>query len=496
MKNERQIGAIPERRRRICYNGVKPILIFEVQTLKTIVIIGGGITGLTTAYYLQEIMKATEQDLKLLLVEANDTLGGKINTVRDGNFIMEAGADSIITRKKNVAPLLDELQLTKEVVYNATGKSFLHTDGQLKPIPEDTLFGIPLSLESLAKSELISAEGKVEALKDFFTKNESFTKNDSLGRFLTSFLGKELVEKQISPVISGVYSGELTDLTIASTLPYLLDYKNEYGSIIKGLSEHRGMFQGSGDRKFLSFANGVSTLVEGIEKQLTHAEILKGVKAESIVKSHGRYEISFANHETVNADFVVLSTLHTAAQQLLHDPKLDEQFHQLKNSSLISVYLGFEVPDDRLPEDGTGYIVAGQSDLACNACTWTSRKWGHTSKNNDLLVRLFYKSNKPDFEAFQKLSEEELLRVAVKDVEDSLGIIAKPVTHVVTKWVETMPNYHIRHHEIVQALEKIMQNSFPNIVLAGCSYYGVGIPDCIANGKKTAQSIAERIMGG
>ncbi|MGU5098889.1 hypothetical protein MAY08_31190, partial [Escherichia coli] len=129
-------------------------------------------------------------------------------------------------------------------------RSFIYIDDELKLIPEDTVFGIPLSLESLAKSDLISSEGKVEALKDFYTKNESFTKNDSVGSFLESFLGKELVEKQISPVLSGVYSGKLSDLTIASTLPYLLDYKNKYGSIIQGLSENRQIFKGTGDKKF------------------------------------------------------------------------------------------------------------------------------------------------------------------------------------------------------------------------------------------------------
>jgi protoporphyrinogen/coproporphyrinogen III oxidase len=461
--------------------------------LKTVLIIGGGITGLSTAYYLQKTVKAHNLDVRLVLVEANGTLGGKISTYRDSEFIMETGADSIVTRKQNVAPLIGELNLREEVVYNATGKSFIHVDGVLEQIPEDTVFGIPLCLESLAKSKLISAEGKVDALKDFYTKNETFTKNDSIGHFLTSFLGEELVAKQISPVISGVYSGKLNDLTIASTLPYLLDYKNEYGSIIKGLSENRKKFQGSGDKKFLSFKNGVSGLIDRLENQLSHVEIVKGVKAEKIEKVRERYRINLSNEEVIEADFVVLSTLHSAAQTLLHADELDEDFNQLKNSSLISVYLGFDVPDHLLPEDGTGFIAAEDSDLTCNACTWTSRKWEHTSKNNHLLVRLFYKSSSPAYETLQKLTEAELLEVGLNDIEKSLGIASKPVAHVVTKWHDTMPNYHIKHHEIVQSLEKKMASSYPNVILAGCSYYGVGIPDCVANGEKTAQWIAERL---
>ncbi|MBE1445176.1 protoporphyrinogen oxidase [Paenibacillus sp. OAS669] len=461
--------------------------------MKTAVVIGGGITGLSAAYYLNKKMKANNLDLRVVVLEANEKLGGKINTHYESEFIMETGADSIVTRKDNVAPFIEELNLQEEVVYNATGISFLYIDGELKKIPEDTVFGIPLSIESLAKSNLISAEGKVEALKDFYTKNETFTKNDSVGLFLESFLGKEIVERQISPVLSGVYSGRLQDLTIASTLPYLLDYKNEYGSIIRGLSENKQKFKGTGNRKFLSFKNGVSTLVDALENRLSDVEVLKGTKAQKIEKDQGRYRILCEQHEAIEADFVVLSTLHTASQKLLNSEELDQDFNQLKNNSLISVYLGFDIPDEQLPQDGTGFIVAEESKLVCDACTWTSRKWEHTSKNRHLLVRLFYKSLKPVYSKLQQLSEEELLEVALKDIKNSLGITSKPVTHEVTKWHETMPNYHIKHNEIVKSLEKRMEAHYPNVILAGCSYYGVGIPDCIANGQAAAERIAAQL---
>src|SRR5699024_10727460 len=151
--------------------------------MKTVVIIGGGITGLSTAYNLQQMAREKQTKLRLILVEADARLGGKIKTAQEGPYIMETGADSIVTRKLNTSLFLDELSLHEDVVYNATGKSFLYTDQQLKPIPEDTVFGIPMSIESLAKSNLISAEGKVEALKDLYTENQTFTKHDSIGSF-------------------------------------------------------------------------------------------------------------------------------------------------------------------------------------------------------------------------------------------------------------------------------------------------------------------------
>lgn len=151
-----------------------------------------GITGLSTAYYLQKSIQHNKLDVKIILVEASDRLGGKIRTLQHDDFIMESGADSIVTRKTNVAPLIEELGIQDEVVYNATGISYIYTEGKLKQIPKDAVFGIPLSIESLATTDLISAEGKVEALKDFYTPNDRFTKNDSVGDFLEAFFGKNL----------------------------------------------------------------------------------------------------------------------------------------------------------------------------------------------------------------------------------------------------------------------------------------------------------------
>ena len=149
---------------------------------------------------------------------------------------MESGADSIVARNEYVMPLVKDLNLEDEMVYNETGISYIYSENMLHPIPSDTIFGIPMSAQSLFSSTLVSTKGKIVALKDFITKNKEFTKDTSLALFLESFLGKEF-ERQIAPVLSGVYSGKLNELTMASTLPYLLDYKNKYGSIIKGFEE-------------------------------------------------------------------------------------------------------------------------------------------------------------------------------------------------------------------------------------------------------------------
>ncbi|ETP70191.1 hypothetical protein G159_03150 [Planococcus glaciei CHR43] len=463
--------------------------------MATVAVVGGGITGLSAMHYLQQLKKQQNLDLELVLIEQDAELGGKIRTVKDAEFIMETGADSIVARHASVMPLIEELDLKDRVVYNGTGISYLYANNQLHAIPADTVFGIPMDEKALFSSTLVSDEGKRAALRDFETNNETFTHDSSIGEFLEAFLGKELVDNQIAPVLSGVYSGNLHELTLASTLPYLVDYKNKYGSIIKGLEANKQHFQGTANKKFISFDGGMAVLIDRLEEKLDEATIIKGVATEAVVKAEDGYEVKMADGRSVLADYVILATPHEAAESLLKEKALEPEFGQLLNSSLISVYFGFDLPDAQLPADGTGFIVSQDTDLLCNACTWTSRKWSHTSRNGNLLVRLFYKSSNPSYSRLKDLSESELAEAALTDIQKSLGIDAKPVSIEVTGWKNLMPNYTMQHKTAVSALEEKMAELVPNIKLAGASFYGVGIGACIQNGKDLAMEIAASIKG-
>ncbi len=473
---------------------IKDNKFIEVKKLKTILVVGGGITGLSATYELHKWKRETQSDIQLMLVEAGSELGGKIRTKSKNGFIMETGADSIVARKALHMSFIEELGLDNDVVYNATGRSYLFGEGKLQEIPADTIFGIPTSVESLANTALISAEGKVEALKDLYVKNEIFTKNDSVGAFLEYFLGKELVEKQIGPVLSGVYSGDIKELTIESTLPYLLDYKDQYGSIIRGLEINKEKFQSGSGKKFISFKNGMKALIDAYENKLEDVELIKKQKVIRIEKHNGRYLVTLSNNEVLEVDHVILSIPHTSAEGLITNPSIKSDFEKLKNSSLVSVYVGFQVPDHLLPENGTGFIATNTNELSCSACTWTSRKWSHTSQSGNLLVRLFYKSSHPSFSNLSEMTKQEQLMVALKDIQKSLGISAEPVSFEITDWLDSMPNYELIHPTVVKSLEQQFVKNYPGILLAGCSYYGVGIPDCIESGERVAYELIKGFL--
>ncbi|SOB98695.1 oxygen-dependent protoporphyrinogen oxidase [Ureibacillus xyleni] len=457
--------------------------------MKTVVVVGGGITGLCTMHYLKRLAVEENISIRFILAEKSPHLGGKMHTVCEQGFIMETGADSMVARHPGVLNLVKELNFESELVYNETGISYIHTNNELHAIPAGSTFGIPMSVDSLHSSTLISEEGKKRVLQDFELPNTKFTKESSIGEFLEYFLGKEIVEKQIAPVLAGVYSGDLYQLSLASTLPYLVDYKNEYGSIIKGFEANREQFEKAANKKFISFRKGLSSLINRLEELLPEVEFYKNTATTEVEKNDDGYKVTFGNGESIQVDVVVLAIPNNVVRNLLKDQQLESHLEKFTNGSAITMYLGFDIPDAVLPADGTGFIVSHNSDLVCNASTWTSRKWKHTSTNGNLLVRLFYKSNNPRYEELVDMTEEELTKVALEDIRLSLNIEEKPVVVNIEKWIDAMPKYDLAHNEALQGALDQLNSQYPNLFIAGCSYFGVGIGACIENGKNTAEKV-------
>lgn len=464
----------------------------ELNSMKTVAVIGGGITGMSALHYLQKCATEENREIQLILFEKDAQLGGKMTTVERDGYLMEVGADSIVARHSSVQPFIDELQMQDDVVYNATGVSYILRDQKLHAIPVESVFGIPMNLNALAESTLISEAGKKALEQDLLKQEVPFTLESSVGDFLTYYLGDEIVQKQIAPVLSGVYSGDLFSLTIGATLPHLLTYKKEFGSIMKGFEANKEFYERNAAKKFISFKNGLISLFNRIEATLENARIEKETSVTAIEKVENGYRIETDRHEAIIVDEVILTTPHQVAQKVLADEALNQAFESLQTGSIITVYLAYDLPNTVLPADGTGFIVSSGNDVDCNACTWTSKKWQHTSKNEKLLIRMFYKKNNPKFEQFSKMSNDELVEIAKNDCRKGLGITEEPSFVEISKWMDLMPIYNLQHKQAIQQLEQIMNEKYPKLHLAGSSYYGVGIGLCIQNGKE----IAEKIIKG
>lgn len=242
---------------------------------KSIAIIGGGITGLTAAFYLEKYMEANNVPYKIQLLESRSRLGGKIETVQREGFLIERGPDSFLARKDAAIRLANQLLLDREFIRNETGQAYILQKNALHPMPQGSFMGVPSVLKPFLRSTLLSWPGKIRTSADLFFPRQAVVGDKSLGQFLRYRFGDELVEHIIEPLLSGIYAGDIDEMSLQATFPQFLELESTHGSIIKGIRQsmpnksHTGKKEG----QFLSFPNGMETWIHRLQNSLRKTKI-------------------------------------------------------------------------------------------------------------------------------------------------------------------------------------------------------------------------------
>ncbi|MGM9987758.1 MAG: protoporphyrinogen oxidase [Bacillaceae bacterium] len=462
---------------------------------KRVVVIGGGITGLTTAYRLQKEMKEKGIQGEVLLVEASTKLGGKIQTVRRDGFVIERGPDSFLERKQSAVKLVKELGLGDQLVNNATGKSFVLLHNKMYPIPEGSNMGIPTKIAPFIFSGLFSPAGKIRAGFDFILPKDKGNQADqSLGTFFRRRFGDEVVEHLIEPLLSGIYAGNIDEMSLMATFPNFYAVEQKYGSIIRGLrTMSDGKTQKKGPKKgiFMTLKGGLTTLVGALRDELDENMILRGTKICKIEKVNNGYDLYLASGDKIYADIVVVATSHKTLPVYFSDHDFFNMFESIPSTSVANVGLAFKESDIQKIANGTGFVVSRKSEYTFTACTWTNKKWPHTTPEGYALLRCYL--GKPGDELILDSSDEELVNIALNDLRQVMDINVEPLFSVVTRWKEAMPQYTVGHKERLAAMHEYVNKNLPGIFIAGSSYEGTGLPDCISQGEKAAANIIKYI---
>lgn len=198
-----------------------------------VTIVGGGLTGLTAAYYLGR----AKPDWTITLYEQAPRFGGKIQTQRVDDFVVELGPDSYLGRKTEMTDLIHDLGLGDTLVSNETGQAFVYDKGSIHPIPGGSIMGIPTEMMPFVKATLISWPGKLRAGLDYFKKPYQLDKNGdvSIGHFFQYHLGQEMMDKLIEPLLAGIYGGDIYKISLLSTFPHFIQVEQKYGNMVKGM---------------------------------------------------------------------------------------------------------------------------------------------------------------------------------------------------------------------------------------------------------------------
>jgi protoporphyrinogen/coproporphyrinogen III oxidase len=462
-----------------------------------VLVVGGGITGLSAARSL------ALRGIRVTLVEAAGRLGGKATTEHVDGFTIEHGPDSFLAARPEAIDLLRQLGLDGQLIRASDPRIvYIRHRGSLVPIPEGLGLVLPTRLMPLVGSRLFSWPEKLGMAKDAVWPRILGPDDVSVGSFLRARLGSALVDRLAGPLVGGIYGTPIDELSLDAVVPQLRVAERAHRSLLlAGLADGRAMraamaAQPAGGPRgaFVSLGGGMSSFVDALEASVRDlgAEVVTGHAVRRLCRAGLGVEASFAGGVARRFDAVILATPAPVAASLLEAelPGAARPLAGIPHGSSIVVTLAY--PGRAVARElvGHGYLVPAAEGGGISACTWSSEKWPGRAPDDALLVRLSVRGE----DTWTNQPDDALVAAARADVERTLGLSGEPLLVRVARWAGTMPRYTVGHLERLAGIEAAM-TAWPAAVLAGASYRGVGLPDCIAQGQAAAARLAERLDG-
>ena len=430
--------------------------------------------------------------MEVKLVEASPRLGGKMQTyVKDG-YVIERGPDSLIERKQSAARLAKEVGMADKLVNNATGKSYILVKNRLHSMPGGSIMGIPTEIGPFVTTGLFSLSGKMRAAADFILPKSTPVKDQSLGKFFRRRLGDEVVENLIEPLLSGIYAGDIDNMSLMSTFPQFYEAEQKYRSLIIGMKKMAPPQSKTpkNDKKkgaFLAFTEGLQSFVSAIESKLEANSILKGYRVDKIRKQESGYDITLNDGEVLYADSIVMAVPHQTVHAILPEYEFLKDFERVPSTSVATVALGFPKEAVEKDIDGTGFVVSRNGDYTITACTWLHKKWPHSTPDGKVLLRCYV--GRPGDETVVDLSDDEIVKIVLDDLSKIMNINMEPELAVISRWKHAMPQYTVDHKERIERATKGLSKELPGVFMAGSSFNGLGVPDCIDQGEDAVEKV-------
>jgi oxygen-dependent protoporphyrinogen oxidase len=452
------------------------------------VIIGGGIAGLAAANRLAQLVPSDVAWERPLLVERGASVGGKLLTEHVDGFVIEAAADSFLSRKERGVGLCEELGLRHELVGRRPeyARTFVRRGRDLHPLPEGLTGTIPTNIDALSESALLSPEAKARLAAELDIPPDTKRGDESIAGFVSRRLGPEAWANLVEPLITGIYGGDGAQLSLQATFPQLRALELEHGSVLRGLAStpaSAGRFA-----PFVTLESGMDVLVLTLCNRLEgRIQTAVGRSAVGLRRARDGWVVELDDRATVDADAVILAVPAFEAASLLAgvDRDLAELHSEIPYASSAIVTLAYREED--VPSlDGYGYVVPRVEATDVLACTWTSRKWVGRAPEGTALIRVY--AGRFGARDVTKMRDRDLLGLA-RDEVALLGISAMPILTRVHRWPRGMPQYVLGHPERLERIEAALE-AHPGLAVAGAAYRGVGVPDCIHSGETAAESVA------
>jgi protoporphyrinogen/coproporphyrinogen III oxidase len=469
-----------------------------------IAIVGGGISGLSSAFYIRKLCKEQGVRVEITLIEQSDRLGGKVATLHRDGCVIERGPDSFLARKLPIIDLTLELGIEDELTaMNPKAKSFIIHRRKLHSMPQGLVLGIPTEVMPFVRTSLISPLGKARAAMDLILPKHAQGEDEALGAFLQRRLGKEVLEHIVEPLLAGIYAGDTQALSLKATFPQFGNLEQKYGSLILGMIRNKQLQKKATSKAvsvqtslpavaknamFLTYKQGLTSLITALSESLNDCEIVYGQSVTELSKSDQGTKLRLSNGREQVYDAVVLTVPNYAAASMLKGiAGVDTHLIDIPYASVANVVMAFRRKDIESKLNGSGFVVPRDEGLTITACTWTSVKWLHTAPDELALVRCYVGRYGDD--RGMTLSDDELISAVRADLRSTMDITSEPVFVEPTRWSQAMPQYPVGHLDRLRTFRGQLSDALPGVFVAGAGYLGVGLPDCIAQGKQAAQHV-------
>ena len=464
----------------------------------SIVIIGGGISGLAAAYFLEKQAARDCMEVSIRLLECDRRLGGVIRTERCGEFLLEAGPDSFLALKPAAIELCNELGLGGELIgsNDERRKTFVLRGGKLRELPDGLMFVVPTRVWPMFRSDLLSPVGKLRlALAPFLPPVERQAADRAVSDFISKRFGSEVLERLAEPLLAAVYGAEVDTLSAAAVLPQLVAIEEKYGNLWRGLSHARAQMKarGGGQPLFMTLRGGLSEMVKKLQGRLKRTEVLTGCEARAIAPEGQGYRVEHGNGLEAARAVIVATPAHVAARLLQRlDAGVAAQLGAIRYHSSVIVALGYARRDLGGELDGFGFVVPRTEGKCLTACTWVSTKFPFRSGPEGVLLRCFLGGSRN--RGLLERSDEQIIADTRRELDEIMQLRATPSFVRVYRWEHRMPQYDVGHLSRLAAIAAGL-GDHRGLFLAGNGYRGIGIPDCIQSGSAAAAAVMEHLRG-
>ena len=453
----------------------------------SVVVIGGGISGLTTAWWLHKA------GIDVTVLERERTLGGTMQTDRDKGWLIETGPNSALETTPLFQTLFNDLDLADELVYadELGNNRYILRNGELH--------ALPMTPPAFLKSRLWTIPGKLRLLKEPFVGRAA--EEETIAEFVERRLGREFLDYAINPFVAGVYAGNPEQLSVRAAFPKLYALEYQYGGLIKGQvfgsRERKKRAEKAKDRaRMFAFKKGMQTFPVALGTALSK-HVLTGTSVQRLKrlrKGHiTQYEISgkrIGKPFRIQANGVITAIPSFAAAKLLDpiDSDVAASLNKIYYPPVVEVFLGFKTCDIHRRLDGFGFLVPAKEKRKILGTIWSSSLFpDRAPKDHAALTTFVGGSRQPEL---TEQSDDAIIKIVADELKEIMGVYGRPAYHRIARWERAIPQYNLGHLSIVRHLEQFEQQH-PGIFLSGNFRGGISVGDCVINSEKTAQRVQE-----